>query len=79
MHVENSSNFGVRDHYSYVLGGMHPETSINEKKKSCPPFRERATGTRPKKKAKKEQTVIQKRERKSSRFGRPLKVRPRSA
>ena len=24
MHIENSSNFDVRDHYSYILGGMHP-------------------------------------------------------
>ena len=28
MHVENSSNFGIRDHYLYVLGGMHPVLSI---------------------------------------------------
>ena len=24
MHIENSLNFDVRDHYSYVLGSMHP-------------------------------------------------------
>ena len=27
MHIENSSNFVVRDHYWYVLGGMHPGVS----------------------------------------------------
>ena len=30
VHIENSSNFGVRDHYSYVLGGMHPDDVITE-------------------------------------------------